>query len=438
MTKPVVAIIGRPNVGKSTLFNRLVGKRVAIVEDEPGTTRDRLYTDISWKDKTFSLIDTGGLLVDPSTNVEQLIKYQVITAIEEADVIVFLLSVLDGITVLDKDLAELLRRSGKPLVLAANKADNEQRGYSAAQFYELALGDPVPISAYHGMGIHDLMDEVARCLPEVHIEEEQSLMKIAIVGRPNVGKSMMLNAILGKERVIVSDKPGTTRDAIDTVLEWNGERMLLIDTAGIRRRGRIDRGIERFSVARASQAVERCDVAILVMEATEMLAAQDLHVAGLVWESYKKGIVLVVNKWDMVEEESDKRQYVADIRGKMKFMPDVPIVFTSALHGRGMKNVIKAAREVYEERCKRIPTAYLNNAVRDMIAAHSPPSVRGKKLNITYTTQAETNPPTFVFSINDKLLLHFSYERYLENQIRRNFGFRGTPLKFVFKQKGGQ
>lgn len=437
MTKPIVAIIGRPNVGKSTLFNRLVGRRVAIVEDEPGTTRDRLYAEVSWKDKSFSLIDTGGLLADPSTSIEQLIKHQVVTAIEEADVIIFVIDVLDGITVVDKDLAELLRRSGKPLVLAANKADNEQRGYSAAQFYELALGDPVPISAYHGTGIHDLIDAVAKHLPEVHSETEQAVMKIAIVGRPNVGKSMLLNAILGKERVIVSDKPGTTRDAIDTMFEWNGERVLLIDTAGIRRRGRIDRGIERYSVDRASQAIERSDITILVTEATDLLAAQDLHIAGFVSEAYK-GMVVVVNKWDLVEDTAERRQYVDDIRSKLKFMPDVPIVFISALHGRGIKNVLKAAREVYEERCKRIPTAYLNNAVRDMIAAHSPPSVRGRKLNITYTTQAEINPPTFVFSINDKSLLHFSYERYLENQLRRSFGFRGTPLKLVFKQKGGQ
>ncbi|MFA5367470.1 MAG: ribosome biogenesis GTPase Der [Dehalococcoidia bacterium] len=437
MTKPIVAIIGRPNVGKSTLFNRLVGRRVAIVEDEPGTTRDRLYADVTWKDKSFSIVDTGGLLADPSTAVEELIKHQAATAIEEADVIIFVIDVLDGITVVDKDLAELLRRSGKPLVLAANKADNEQRGYSAAQFYELTLGDPVPISAYHGTGIHDLMDAVASHLPEVHADAEQAVMKIAIVGRPNVGKSMLLNAILGKERVIVSDKPGTTRDAIDTIFEWNGERILIIDTAGIRRRGRIDRGIERYSVDRASQAIERSDVAILVTEATDMLTAQDLHIAGFACEAYK-GLVVVVNKWDLVEGQSDKRQCLSEIRGKLKFIPDIPVVFISALHGSGIKNVLKATRAVYEERCKRIPTAYLNNAVRDVIAAHAPPSVRGRKLNITYTTQAEINPPTFVFSINDKSLLHFSYERYLENQLRRNFGFRGTPLKLVFRQKGGQ
>ena len=437
MTKPVVAIIGRPNVGKSTLFNRLVGRRVAIVEDEPGTTRDRLYYDISWKDKSFSLVDTGGLLVDPSTGIEHLIKDQVITAIEEADVIVFVLDVLDGITVLDKEVAEMLRRCGKPLVLAANKADNEQRGYDSSQFYELALGDPIPISAYHGKGVSDLMDKVAQQVPEFHLEQEQNIMKISIVGRPNVGKSMLLNAILGKERVIVSDKPGTTRDAIDTIFEKDGERILIIDTAGIRRRGQIDRGIERYSVDRASQAIDRSDVTLLVTEATDPLAAQDVHIAGFAFEAYK-GLVVVVNKWDLVEDTADRRQYLTDIRSKIKFLTNVPIVFISALHGTGVKNVLKAAKEVYEERCKRIPTAYLNNAVRDMIAAHAPPSSRGKKLNITYVTQAEINPPTFVFSVNDRSLLHFSYERYLENQLRRNFGFRGTPLKLVFKQKGGK
>jgi GTP-binding protein len=437
MTKPIVAIIGRPNVGKSTLFNRLVGKRVAIIEDEPGTTRDRIYADISWKDKTFSIVDTGGLLPDPSTDIENLIKSQVITAIEEADVIVFVLDVLDGITVLDKEVAEMLRRCGKPLVLVANKADNEQRGYGSAQFYELALGDPVPISAYHGKGVSELLDKVVQQLPQFTLEAEQDIMKIAIVGRPNVGKSMLLNAILGKERVIVSDKPGTTRDAIDTIFEHNGERILIIDTAGIRRRGQIDRGIERYSVDRASQAIDRSDVTLLVTEATDLLAAQDVHIAGFACEAYK-GLVIVVNKWDLVEGTADRRQYIVDIRSKIKFLPNVPIVFISALHGTGIKNVLKAAKEVYEERCKRIPTAYLNNAVRDMIAAHSPPSVRGKKLNITYTTQAEINPPTFVFSINDNSLMHFSYERYLENQLRRNFGFRGTPLRLIFRQKVGK
>jgi len=437
MTKPIVAIIGRPNVGKSTLFNRLVGKRVAIIEDEPGTTRDRIYADISWKDKTFSIVDTGGLLPDPSTDIENLIKSQVITAIEEADVIVFVLDVLDGITVLDKEVAELLRRSGKPLVLVANKADNEQRGYGSAQFYELALGDPIPISAYHGKGVSELLDKVVQQLPQFTLEAEQDIMKIAIVGRPNVGKSMLLNAILGKERVIVSDKPGTTRDAIDTIFERDGERILIIDTAGIRRRGQIDRGIECYSVDRASHAIDRSDVTLLVTEATDLLAAQDVHIAGFVCEAYK-GLVIVVNKWDLVEDTADRRQYIVDIRSKIKFLPNVPIVFISALHGTGIKNVLKAAKEVYEERCKRIPTAYLNNAVRDMIAAHSPPSVRGKKLNITYTTQAEINPPTFVFSINDNSLMHFSYERYLENQLRRNFGFRGTPLRLIFRQKVGK
>ena len=434
MTKPIVAIIGRPNVGKSTLFNRLVGKRVAIIEDEPGTTRDRIYTDISWNEKTFSIVDTGGLLVDPSTGIEHLIKGQVVTAIEEADVIVFVLDVLDGITVLDKEVAELLRRSGKPLVLAANKADNEQRGYGSSQFYELALGDPIPISAYHGKGVSELLDKVVQQLPEFTLEAEQDIMKIAIVGRPNVGKSMLLNAILGKDRVIVSDKPGTTRDAIDTIFEKDGERILIIDTAGIRRRGQIDRGIERYSVDRASQAIDRSDVVLLVTEATDPLAAQDVHIAGFACEAYK-GLVVVVNKWDLVEDTADKRQYLVDIRSRIKFLPDVPIVFISALHGTGIKNVLKTAKEVYEERCKRIPTSYLNNAVRDMIAAHAPPAVKGKKLNITYVTQAEVNPPTFVFSINDSSLLHFSYERYLENQLRRNFGFRGTPLKLVFRQK---
>jgi GTP-binding protein len=435
MRKPIVAIIGRPNVGKSTLFNRLIGRRIAIVEDEPGTTRDRLHADVSYRDKAFTIVDTGGLVVAPKPGMASLIKKQVTMAIDEADAIIFVVDVLDGITGEDKELAELLRRSGKPVVVAANKSDNDQRGYESAQFYKLAIGDPIPISAYHGLGVSDLLDKVAEHLPRFVAEEEQNIMKVAIVGRPNVGKSMLLNAIVGEERVIVSDKPGTTRDAIDTIYECDGERMMLIDTAGIRRRGRVDKGIEFYSVDRAMRSIDRADVALLVIEAKEMLTAQDIHVAGYIHEACK-GAAVVVNKWDLVEGLVDKRQCTVEMRSKLKFMPYAPILYTSAIDGMGIEAVLEVAKKIYKERNKRIATPLLNNTIRDAVAAHSAPSRRGKKLNILYVTQADINPPTFVFSVNDAALLHFSYQRYMENQLRKSFGFRGTPIRLFFRQRG--
>ncbi len=433
--KPIVAIVGRPNVGKSALFNRLVGKRVAIIEDEPGTTRDRLYADIAWKESAFTIVDTGGLLLTPPSGIAQSVKKQAEVAIEEADAIIFLVDVLDGVTHMDKELAEMLRRSGKPVMLAANKADNEQRSYEAAQFYELALSDPLPISAYHDLGVGELLDRVVESLPHFPPEEETEMMKVAIVGRPNVGKSMLLNAILGKERAIVTDTPGTTRDAIDTIFEQDGERMLLIDTAGIRRRGRVVGGIERYSVARALQAISRADVALLITEATEPVTAQDTHIAGYIQQACK-GMVLVVNKWDLVAETADRRQYTRGIRQTLKFMPYVPVLYISAKFRQGIDGVLNAAREVFGERKKRVPTALLNSVIRDTVAAHAPPAVAGKKLKILYATQAETSPPTFVFSVNDPALLHFSYQRYLENGLRRSFGFQGTPIRLIFKRRG--
>ncbi|TET40062.1 MAG: ribosome biogenesis GTPase Der [Dehalococcoidia bacterium] len=435
MTKPIVAIVGRPNVGKSTLFNRLVGKRLAIIEDEPGTTRDRLYADIAWRDSSLTLIDTGGLFPIPPSELAQRVKEQVEVAIVEADVIIFLVDVVDGGTIMDKEIAEMLRRSDKPVMLAANKADNERRQSEALQFYELALGDPQPISAYHDIGIDELLDKVVDNLPFSPPEEELEMMKVAIVGRPNVGKSMLLNAILGQERAIVTDTPGTTRDAIDTIFEYNGDCMLLIDTAGIRRRGRIEGGIERYSVARALRAIGRADVALLITEATGAITAQDAHIAGYIQQAFK-GMVLVVNKWDLVEEMADRRQYATEIQQKLKFMPYVPILFVSAKFGRGVENVLTAAREVFEERGKRVPTPLLNTVIRDAVAAHAPPSVGGKRLKILYATQAEKSPPTFVFFVNDASLMHFSYQRYLENRLRQSFGFQGTPLRLIFKRRG--
>jgi GTP-binding protein len=435
MTKPIVAIVGRPNVGKSTLFNRLVGRRMAIIEDEPGTTRDRLYADIAWRESAFTVVDTGGLLLTPSSDITQEVKKQVEVAMAEADVIIFLVDVEDGVLPMDRDIAELLRRSGKPIMLAANKADNEQRRLDALSFHELALGDPFPISAYHDIGVDQLLDRVVESLPYIPPEAELEMMKVAIVGRPNVGKSMLLNAILGRERAIVTDTPGTTRDAIDTIFEHNDERMLLIDTAGIRRRGRVGTGIETYSVARALRAISRADVAVLVTEAIEPVTAQDTHIAGYIHQAFK-GMVLVVNKWDLVEETADRAQWTAGIQQRLRFMPYVPILFISAKYRRGIDDVLNAARDIYEERNKRVPTALLNSAVREAVDAHAPPSAAGKRLKILYATQAEINPPTFIFFANDAKLVHFSYRRYMENRLRQSFGFRGTPLRLIFKTRG--
>jgi len=435
MTKPIVAIVGRPNVGKSSLFNRLVGKPQAIIEDEPGTTRDRLYGDITWKESAFTVVDTGGLLLTPPDDIAQMVKSQVEVAIEEADVIIFLVDVVDGVTHMDKEIAESLRRSRKPVMLAANKADNEKRSQDALQFYELALGDPLPISAYHDIGADQLLDMVVEKLPFSPAEEELEMMKVAIVGRPNVGKSMLLNAILGQERAIVTDTPGTTRDAIDTIFQYNDHRMLLIDTAGIRRRGRIEGGIERYSVTRALRAISRADVALLVTEATEPVTAQDTHIAGYIQQAFK-GMVLVVNKWDLVEETADRQEWTTAIRRRLKFMSYAPILYVSAKFCRGIEPVIAAARQVFEQRQKRIPTAVLNNAIRDAVDAHPPTSVAGKRLKILYATQAEINPPTFVLFMNDAKLMHFSYQRYLENRLRKSFGFGGTPLRLIYKKRG--
>ena len=347
------------------------------------------------------------------------------------------MDVLDGVTIPDMEISEALRRSQKPIILAVNKADNDQRRHQAFQFHELGIGEPIAISAYHGTGVSDLMDEVCSKLPpSAPTVEEPDMLKIAIVGRPNVGKSLLLNAILGQERAIVSETPGTTRDATDTVFKYDGESMLFIDTAGIRRRGRVEGGIERYSVMRSLNAISRSDVALLVTEAGEVMNAQDAHIAGYIHQALK-GMVLVVNKWDLASKLGvDKAECTRQIRERLKFFPGAPILFVSAQLRQGIDKALSAARGVYQERQKRIPTSLLNEEINRVIAAHSPPAVKGKQLKISYVTQAEVNPPTFVFFVNDPELLHFSYQRYLENKLREAFGFGGTPLKLIFKRKG--
>ena len=433
MSKPLVALVGRPNVGKSTLFNRLIEEPLAIVEDVPGTTRDRIYADAEWGGITFTFIDTGGLLPDSSDDLASSVRQQVAIAIAESDVIIFLVDVKEGPTATDMEIAQLLRRSSKPVILAVNKADNESRRQEAMEFYELGLGDPIPLSALHGTGTGDLLDAILKGVPSDTWDEPVQGTRIAIVGRPNVGKSSLLNALLGKERMIVSETPGTTRDAVDSMIEWNGEPVILIDTAGIRRRGRVAPGIEKYSVIRAVRAIQRADVALLLLDATEGVTEQDAHIAGYVVEE-GKGLVIVVNKWDLVEKDTHTmQQYTLEIRRALKFLAYSPVVFVSATSGQRVKKAIDVALVVQEARSTRIATAELNRVIGDALARHAPPSKRGKRLRIYYGTQVGVAPPNFVFFVNDPELVHFSYQRFLENQLRAAFGFEGSSLRLSFR-----
>ena len=434
LRKPIVAIVGRQNVGKSTLLNRLAGRRIAIVEDLPGTTRDRVIADVSWHGDEFTLVDTGGLEIDPDTTVGQGVREQIKIAAAEADVIILLVDVRDGVTPSDLEVASTVRQTGKPVILVANKADNDRLETHAVDFYEMGLGDPMAVSALHGRSTADLLDRISTLLPvSAPPEVEPDMMKVAIVGRPNVGKSMLLNALLGSERAIVDDVPGTTRDAIDTLLDFEGENVLLIDTAGMRRRGRLGRGIERYSVMRALRAIDRTDVALLVLDAKELPAAQDMHIAGYILQA-ARGIILVVNKWDLIPG-GNQAEWDKYIRDQFRFVAYAPILYTSALSGQGVAEVMPLAGEVYQERQKRLPTAQVNSVVQQAVAGHSPPRKGHRQLKILHVTQADVNPPTFVFFVNDARLVHFSYRRYLENRLRQSFGFVGTPLKLVFKSR---
>jgi len=430
----MVAIVGRQNVGKSTLLNRVVGKPLAIVEDLPGTTRDRLFANVSWGGVEFVLVDTGGLEMEPRSTISQRVQAQVGTAIAEADVILFLADVQDGVVPLDLQIAGRLRKTNKPIVLAVNKADNLKLENQAVDFYQLGLGEPVPISAYHGKGTAELLDKIIALLPPPSEDEvKPEVMKIAIVGRPGVGKSMLLNVMVGRERVIVGDIPGTTRDAIDTLVDFDGRSVLLIDTAGIRRRGRVEVGVEKYSVIRALRAIDRADVVLLVMDAGETVTAQDMHVAGYI-EQAVKGVVVIVNKWDLVEPKS-KAKWTDYVRGEMKFLDYAPVLFTSALTGEGVDKLLPQAYEAFQERQRKIETAELDDVVRGAVMSHVIPR-RGKKvLKLFKVAQTATNPPVFTFSVNDAKLIHFSYKRFLENKLRQAFGFNGTPIRLVFKAR---
>lgn len=445
--KPIVAIVGRPNVGKSTFFNRLIGERKAIVEDLPGTTRDRLYGDTEWNGRAFTVVDTAGLLFEdedlpgeetPGFHAEivRRTREQAELAIAEADAIIFMVDTREGLTGADAEVAEVLRSTYKPVVLAANKADNQARALDAVEFYALNLGDPVPMSAYHGIGTGDVLDRVAAALPIVEEEEQDAAVKIAIVGRPNVGKSSLLNRLLGQERSVVSAIPGTTRDSIDTPLDVDGVRVLLIDTAGIRRRGKIEQGIERYSVLRALRAIERADVALLLIDAEEGVTAQDTHVAGMILDELK-GVAILVNKWDLVVKDNDTfNAFTRQIREAFKFIPYAPLLFISAKSGQRVDQVIPLALEIAQERQRRIATSELNGLLRDLVYEHPPTSVhKGAHLRIFYATQPQVAPPVFLFFTNDAEQVHWGYGRYLENRIREHYGFTGTPIKIVFRSR---
>ncbi len=432
--KALVALVGRPNVGKSTLFNRLIGERRAIVEDEPGTTRDRQYGRAEWTGHSFALVDTGGLVLTETSSLVEQVRIQAQIAIEEADVILFVTDITEGLLPADHEIAGLLRKTHKPIILAVNKADNIKRGQDLPEFYQLGLGDPYPISALRGMGIGDLLDHLVQILPgELEAEDTDQTLSIAIVGRTNVGKSSLLNRLMGEERVIVSDIPGTTRDAVDTRLVYYGQPIVLIDTAGIRKRGSIAQGIEKYSVLRAFHAIDRANIVMFVVDATAGITAQDAHIAGFILEEFKS-VAVLVNKWDLVTKDTNTQiEYEAKLRSELKFMPFVPVLYISALRGQRVDRILPLMLRIYQERQQRLSTSELNAILRDATSQHSPPSRSGKKLRFYYGSQVSVDPPTFVFFVNDTELVHFSYTRYLENQIRKSYPFEGTPLKIVFR-----
>ncbi len=435
MIRPIVAIVGRPNAGKSTLLNRVVGKPLAIIEDIPGTTRDRNLADVNWQGVEFTLIDTGGLEMEPDTTIAQGIRAQIETAISDADVIIDLVDVIDGITRSDFEVADMLRRANKPVLLAVNKADNDRLEMEALEFYELGLGEPMAISTHHGRGVAELLDRIVSLLPPPPpVATETEAVKVAIVGRPNVGKSMLLNALVGDKRAIVDDTPGTTRDAVDTLFDFNGQNVLLIDTAGVRRRGRVKAGVERYSVIRTLRAIDRADIALLILDATEAVTTQDTHIAGYIQKA-AKGIVIIVNKWDLIENK-DIAGWNKFIKSQFKFASYAPILYTSAKSGQGVERIMPQVSQVYQERLKRLSTATVNSVVQQAVVSHNRPRIKNKQLKVFYATQAEVNPPTFVFFTNDARLIHFSYRRYLENKLREAFGFFGTPLRLIFKTRG--
>ncbi|WFD09134.1 ribosome biogenesis GTPase Der [Tepidibacter hydrothermalis] len=436
MSKPIVAVVGRPNVGKSTLFNKLVGKRIAIVEDTPGVTRDRIYAEGEWLNKYYTLIDTGGIEPESEDIILSQMRTQAELAMDMSHVILFVVDGKVGLTNDDREVAQMLRRTKKPVLLVVNKVDNKDKSEHFYDFYELGFGDPIEISASIGLGIGDLLDEIVDKFPEgLDTEYDEEVIKVAIVGKPNAGKSSILNNILGEERVIVSPIAGTTRDAIDTYFEDGDDKYLLIDTAGLRKKSKVYENIERYSVIRAIAAVERANVALIVIDATQGVTEQDTKVAGIAHDE-GKACIIVINKWDLIEKDNKTmNNYIHDIRGKFPFMLYAPIVFVSAKTNQRMNTVLPKIKYVSNESSKRIRTGALNDVIGEAVLLNQPPSDKGKRLKIYYGAQTNIKPPKFTLFINDKELTHFSYQRYLENKIRENFGFEGTPVRFAYKEK---
>ena len=435
--KPIVAVVGRPNVGKSTLFNKIAGKRISIVEDTPGITRDRIYADAEWCGHEFTLIDTGG--IEPSANdiILSQMREQAGMAIDMADVILFMVNVRDGMTAADKEVAAMLQKCGRPVILVCNKVDNPGNPpIEMYEFYNLGIGEPKPVSSIHGLGVGDLLDEIISYFPnESGTAEEENIIKVAVVGKPNAGKSSLINRILGENRVIVSDIAGTTRDAIDSTYELDGQKYVFIDTAGMRKRGKINENVERYSVARSLGAVDRADVCLIMIDAQEGITEQDTKIAGYVHESGKASVI-VVNKWDLIEKETNTmRNFKNKVKEGFNFMMYAPSAYISAVTGLRVDSLFDMIKSTLAEDSKRISTGVLNDVINEAIAMVQPPSDKGKRLKIYYATQAGTKPPTFVLFVNNAELAHYSYIRYLENQLRAKFGFEGTPIKFIIREK---
>ena len=437
MSKPIVAIVGRPNVGKSTLFNQIGKKRVSIVDDMPGVTRDRIYLDAEWLNKEFTMIDTGGIEFDESNHILYSMRQQAEIAMDEADVILFLVDGRAGLTTSDEEVAKILRRTKKPVVLAVNKIDSPQLEANIYEFYSLGLGDPIPLSATNVMNLGDLLDAVVAAFPEHQAEEkDEDEISIAVIGRPNVGKSSLVNQLLGEERVIVSDVAGTTRDAIDTHFVKDDMKFMLIDTAGMRRRGKIDEPVERYSVMRSLRAVDRADVVLMLINAFEGITEQDKKIAGYAHES-GKGVVIVVNKWDIFPDKTDKStlEFTEKLREEIGFLQYAPILYASALTGQRVARVTELVKYVAEQQSMRIKTSVLNELIRDAVSINPPPMHRGRRLKILFMTQADIKPPKFIIFVNDPDLMHFSYLRFIENRLREMYGFEGTPIRLIVRAR---
>ncbi len=436
MSRPIVAVVGRPNVGKSTFFNKIVGRRVSIVEDTPGVTRDRIYAEAEWNGIKFDLIDTGGIEPDSKDIILSQMREQAQMAMDMADVILFIVDGKDGITTADEEVAGMLRRTGKKIILLVNKIDNPRKiPDNFYDFYALGLGEPIPVSSVNMLNLGDVLDDIVKSFPDNKYEETDDI-KVSVIGKPNVGKSSLINALVNDNRVIVSPIAGTTRDAIDTPFEWEENKYLLIDTAGIRRKSKVNEDIERYSVIRSIAAIERCDVCLVLIDAEEGLTEQDKKIAGEAHEA-GKGIVVVVNKWDLVHKETNTmRDYRRKIESELLFMSYAPVIFISALKKERLSEVMAMVKFVAEKRALRVPTGQLNSLIADAVLMNQPPADKGKRLKVYYATQIGVKPPLFAFSINDRELMHFSYARYLENKIRAAFGFEGTSIKFLFRERG--